>query len=386
MKGIFPINKFRELETPFYYYDTKVLRDTIAAVNKEVAKYEKFIVHYAVKANANHKILSIIREGGLGADCVSGGEIRAAIKAGMPANKVVFAGVGKSDWEINLGLDYDIFCFNVESIPELEVINELAAAKGKVANVAFRINPNVGAHTHKNITTGLAENKFGISMEDMDNVIDTALKMQHVKFVGLHFHIGSQILDMGDFVALCNRVNELQEKLYARQIIVEHINVGGGLGIDYAHPNRQAIPDFASYFATYAQHIKLRPQQTLHFELGRAITGQCGSLISKVLYVKQGANKQFAILDAGMTDLIRPALYQAYHKIENITSEEPMEAYDVVGPICESSDVFGKAIDLNRVHRGDLLALRSAGAYGEIMASGYNCREIPKAYTSEELV
>lgn len=386
MKGIFPINKFRELETPFYYYDTQVLRDTLTAINKEVAKYEKFSVHYAVKANANHKVLTIIREGGLGADCVSGGEIRAAIKAGVPANKVVFAGVGKADWEINLGLDYDIFCFNVESIAELEVINELAAAKGKVANVAFRINPNVGAHTHKNITTGLAENKFGISMEDMDSVIDTALQMQYVKFVGLHFHIGSQILDMGDFVALCNRVNELQEKLYARQIIVEHINVGGGLGIDYAHPNRQAIPDFAAYFNVYAQHLKLRPQQTLHFELGRAVTGQCGSLISKVLYVKQGANKQFAILDAGMTDLIRPALYQAYHKIENITSEEPMEAYDVVGPICESSDVFGKAIDLNKVHRGDLIALRSAGAYGEIMASGYNCREIPKAYTSDELV
>ena len=386
MKGTFPVNKFRELETPFYYYDVNVLRETLSCINKEAGKYNNFCVHYAVKANANHKVLTIIRESGLGADCVSGGEIRAAIKAGFPTNKIVYAGVGKTDWEINLGLDYDIFCFNVESVPELEIINELAAAKGKTARVAFRINPNVGAHTHANITTGLAENKFGISMEDMDKVIDMAGTLPHVKFVGLHFHIGYQILDMGDFVALCNRVNELQEKLYARQIIVEHIHVGGGLGIDYAHPNRQAIPNFTEYFATYHKHLKLRPQQTLHFELGRAVVGQCGSLISKVIYVKQGTNKQFAILDAGMTDLIRPALYQAYHKIENITSEEPMETYDVVGPICESSDVFGKAIDLNKAHRGDLFALRSAGAYGEIMASAYNCRALPKGYTSEELV
>lgn len=386
MKGTFPGNKFRELETPFYYYDVNVLRETLSCINKEAGKYNNFCVHYAVKANANHKILTIIRENGLGADCVSGGEIRAAVKAGFPTNKIVYAGVGKTDWEINLGLDYDIFCFNVESVPELEIINELAAAKGKVARVAFRINPNVGAHTHANITTGLAENKFGISMEDMDRVIDMAETLPNVKFVGLHFHIGSQIVDMGDFVALCNRVNELQEKLYARQIIVEHINVGGGLGIDYSHPNRQPIPNFAEYFSTYHKHLKLRPQQTLHFELGRAVVGQCGSLISKVIYVKQGTNKQFAILDAGMTDLIRPALYQAYHKIENITSDEAIETYDVVGPICESSDVFGKAIDLNKVHRGDLFALRSAGAYGEIMASAYNCRTLPQAYTSEELV
>ena len=386
MKGTFPVNKFRELETPFYYYDVNVLRETLSCINKEAGKYNNFCVHYAVKANANHKILTIIRENGLGADCVSGGEIRAAVKAGFPTNKIVYAGVGKTDWEINLGLDYDIFCFNVESVPELEIINELAAAKGKVARVAFRINPNVGAHTHANITTGLAENKFGISMEDMDRVIDMAETLPNVKFVGLHFHIGSQIVDMGDFVALCNRVNELQEKLYARQIIVEHINVGGGLGIDYSHPNRQPIPNFAEYFSTYHKHLKLRPQQTLHFELGRAVVGQCGSLISKVIYVKQGTNKQFAILDAGMTDLIRPALYQAYHKIENITSDEAIETYDVVGPICESSDVFGKAIDLNKVHRGDLFALRSAGAYGEIMASAYNCRTLPQAYTSEELV
>lgn len=385
MKGTFPVEKFSAMRTPFYYYDTTLLRDTLDTINREAGRYPNFCVHYAVKANANPKVLSIISQSGLGADCVSGGEVHAALKAGFPTQKVVYAGVGKSDWEIELGLDNDIFCFNVESIPELEVINQLASARGKVAHVAFRINPNVGAHTHANITTGLAENKFGIAMEDMDRVIDMAHTLPHVKFVGLHFHIGSQILDMSDFVALCNRVNQLQEQLIQRHIIVEHINVGGGLGIDYQHPNRQSIPNFAEYFAIYHKHLKLYPGQTLHFELGRAVVGQCGTLVTRVLYVKQGAYKQFAIVDAGMTDLIRPALYQAYHKIENITSEETVETYDVVGPICESSDVFGKAIDLNRCQRGDLLALRSAGAYGEIMASGYNCRELPKGYMSEEM-
>lgn len=385
MKGTFPIDKFQGMRTPFYYYDTEVLRNTLDCLRAEAGKYDNYCVHYAVKANANPKVLTIIRESGLGADCVSGGEIRAAVQAGFPASKIVFAGVGKADWEIELGLDCGIFCFNVESVPELEVINSLAKSKKKVAAVAFRINPDVGAHTHANITTGLAENKFGINMADMERVIALAQGMENVHFVGLHFHIGSQILDMGDFVALCNRINELQDQLEAHHIRVEHINVGGGLGIDYAHPNRQPVPAFKEYFETYATHLKLRPWQTLHFELGRAVVGQCGSLISRVLYVKQGVNKQFAILDAGMTDLIRPALYQAYHKIENITSDGPVETYDVVGPVCESSDVFGKAIDLNRVKRGDFVAIRSAGAYGEIMASHYNCRELPQGYTSDEL-
>lgn len=385
MKGIFPLEKFESIQTPFYYYDTELLRKTLRSINDEVGKHEGFVVHYAIKANANPKVLKIIRDAGLGADCVSGGEIQASIDAEFPSDKIVYAGVGKSDREINLALDNDIFCFNVESAAELEVINQLAAQKQKVARVALRINPNVGAHTHAHITTGLSENKFGIAMQDMEQVIEQARQMEHVKFVGLHFHIGSQILDMGDFQALCNRINDLQNELERHRIIVENINVGGGLGIDYQHPNRVPIPDFKAYFDTYANKLKLRPGQTLHFELGRAVVAQCGSLITRTLYVKQGTAKQFAIVDAGMTDLIRPALYQAYHKIENITSNEPMESYDVVGPICESSDVFGKQIDLNRTQRGDLIAIRSAGAYGEIMASCYNCRPLPKGYMSDEI-
>lgn len=384
-KGIFNIEKFQRLSTPFYYYDTELLRRTLTEIKTEANKHSNYVVHYAIKANANIKLLKIIHEAGLGADCVSGGEIEAALEAGFPASEIVYAGVGKSDWEINLGLDNEIFCFNVESIPELEVINELAGTKGKVANVAFRINPDVGAHTHSNITTGLAENKFGIAMRDMESIINRALHMKHVKFIGLHFHIGSQILDMSDFVALCRRINDLQNQLEKHGISVRHINVGGGLGIDYEHPDKSSIPDFKAYFDTYAKYLKLRHGQQLHFELGRAVVGQCGSLITRTLYVKQGDTKLFAIVDAGMTELIRPALYQAVHKIENISSNRPTEIYDVVGPICETSDVFAKGILLNKTYRGDLLAIRSAGAYGEIMASQYNCRKLPKGYTTEDL-
>lgn len=385
MKGIFPIEKFQSLRTPFYYYDMDLLRATLATINQEAGKHEGFIVHYAVKANANPSVLRCIKQAGLGVDCVSGGEIEAALKAGFSAEKIVFAGVGKSDWEINLGLKAGIHCFNVESIPELEVINELAAQHNTIAQVAFRINPDVGAHTHANITTGLAENKFGIAMRDMESVIELAMSMKHIRFIGLHFHIGSQILDMADFQALCNRINELQNQLEAHRIVVKSINVGGGLGVDYQHPNRLPIADFKSYFDTYATKLKLRPGQEMHFELGRAVVAQMGSLLTRTLYIKEGAKKKFCIVDAGMTDLIRPALYQAYHKIENISSDEPMETYDVVGPICESSDVFAKQIDLNKTKRGDLIALRSAGAYGEIMASQYNCRQLPQAYTSDDL-
>ncbi len=385
MKGCFPVDKFKNIKTPFYYYDTDLLRQTLDTVKREAAKHEGYTVHYAIKANANPKILKIVAAAGLGADCVSGGEIRSCLEAGFPADKIVYAGVGKSDEEITLSLQAGIFCFNVESLAELEVINELAVGMGKVANVCFRINPDVDAHTHANITTGLAENKFGIAMADMERAIDHAATLQGVRFIGLHFHIGSQVLDMSPFVALSKRINELQDRLEARGITLTEINVGGGLGIDYDQPDVHPVPDFESLFEAYAENLNLRPGQRLHFDLGRSIPGQMGSLIARTLYVKQGTNKQFAILDAGMTDLIRPALYDAYHKVENLSSEQEEQRYDVVGPICESSDVFVKDYALNEVHRGDLIALRSAGAYGEIMASGYNCRPLPIGYISDEL-
>lgn len=383
-KAKYPVDKFGAIQTPFYYYDLDLLRTTLAEINAQSSK-SNFDVHYAMKANVNPSVLACIKEAGLGADCVSGGEVQAALDAGIPASKVVFAGVGKADWEINLGLENDIFCFNVESVPELEIINELAIAKGKTAQVALRINPNVSAHTHHYITTGLNENKFGINMSELDKVTDLVLTLSNIKLIGIHFHIGSQITDMSSFQALCVRVNELQEYFDKRNIELSVINVGGGLGINYEHPNHIPVPDFEGYFKVFRSHLELRPHQTLHFELGRAVVAQCGSLISKVLYVKEGTSKKFAILDAGFTELIRPALYQAYHRIENLSSDKPEEVYDVVGPICESSDSFAKDYSMNATKRGDLIALRSAGAYGEIMASQYNLRKLPKAYTSDEL-
>lgn len=376
----FPIEKFKDIETPFYYYDKALLNETLDTIKGQLSKHEGYHLHYAIKANANLDVLKEIQKAGFGVDCVSGGEIQQALNAGFDAGKIVYAGVGKGDWEINLGLEAGIFCFNVESLEELEIINELAAAKQKVAKVCFRINPNVGAHTHANITTGLAENKFGIAMEDMETAINAAAEMKNIEFIGLHFHIGSQILEMGDFEALANRVNELQDRLEKQGIVVKNINVGGGLGIAYTDPDGKPVPDFKAYFDTYAKYLKLRKGQCVHFELGRAVVGQMGSLITKVLYVKHAHIKKFVIVDAGMSDLIRPALYEAHHEIQNLTSNGPEETYDVVGPICESSDVFGKNEKLPECHRGDIMALRSAGAYGEIMACQYNCRKLPKGY------
>lgn len=384
-KGKFPLDKFSSLETPFYYYDIDLLRKTLENLTTEAGKYG-YKVHYATKANANSRILSVISGYGLGADCVSGGEVRAAINAGFPASKIVFAGVGKADWEINLGLDYNIFCFNVESIPELEVINELAGAKGKIANIALRINPNVVADTHHYITTGKEENKFGIALSDIEKVLEAVKICKNVNLIGIHFHIGSQILEMNNFAGLCSRLNELQDLFERNHVILKHINMGGGLGIDYQYPNKQPIPDFGTYFKTFHNMVKLRDGQIMHFEPGRSVVGQCGSLITKVLYIKEGVKKKFAIVDAGFSDLIRPALYQAYHKIENCSSDESIEKYDVVGPICESSDTFGKNVELNKTKRGDYIAIRSAGAYGEIMASQYNLRKLPTAVFSEELI
>ena len=380
----FPIHKFDKLETPFYYYDLDLLRATLGEIKEKAAVSDKFCVHYAIKANTNPAILQTIAREGLGADCVSGGEIEAAIEAGFPADKIMFAGVGKTDKEINIALDNDILCFNVESVPELEIIDMLAGAKGKRARIALRVNPDVDAHTHSHIATGRAEDKFGIDIKLIDDVLSLVSRLKNIELLGLHFHIGSQILDMDDYVRLCDQINPLIKDLEARGITINHINVGGGLGIDYSDPDRHPIPDFAAYFATFIDHLAIRPHQTVHFELGRAIVAQCGTLISRVVFVKEGRVKKFVIVDAGMNDLIRPALYGAYHKIENLSStSSEHEYYEVVGPVCESSDVFGRDVDLPLTVRGDLIAIRSAGAYGEIMASQYNCHPFPRSVISD---
>jgi diaminopimelate decarboxylase len=374
--------KFRKIETPFYYYDLDILRSTLDVVKKE-SDNSGYKIHYAVKANSNLRILSIISSYGFGADCVSFNEINAAISAGFKPSDIVFAGVGKTDKDINAALNAGIFCFNCESIPEIEVIDQLAARQKKTANIALRINPYIEAHTHKYITTGIEESKFGINTWELDDVIKKLADYKNIRLIGIHFHIGSQITRMSVFKSLCARINELQVWFSSHNINLEIVNVGGGLGIDYENPDKN--PDFPEYFSLLNEFIDLLPGQKMHIEPGRSIIGQCGSLISRVLFIKNGSNTQFAILDAGMTDLIRPALYQAHHKIENLTSTGNIYRYDVVGPVCESSDTFAKYIELPETTRGDIIAIRSAGAYGEAMAMRYNLRDLPKAVYSDEI-
>lgn len=474
LKGQFPVEKFASLRTPFYYYDLPLLRRTLDKIRECIEPYPQFHVHYAVKANFNGRILQEISRCGFGADCVSGGEVRAALQNGFAPESIVYAGVGKSDEEILLALDAGIARFNVESAAELEVINELALSRGVVAPVSLRVNPDIGAHTHANITTGLAENKFGINYEQLPGVIELADSLPGVEYKGLHFHIGSQILEMDDFVALCNRINVLAEQILRQRrgrlvpaassaaavgysssavgaagvagsgavagaaagvagasgvagsgvaagvagaaasvlgvagsgavagvsgsgaaagvagvagtaaSVLGDINVGGGLGINYYHPNHLDVAEFSQYFETFARHLKLPEGTPVHFELGRSVVAPCGSLISRVLYIKEGTTRRFAIIDASMTELIRPALYKAYHRVENISSYEPEEVYDVVGPVCESSDVFAKGVSIDKCHRGDFIAIRSAGAYGESMSSQYNCRPLPACFFKED--
>ncbi|HZK03113.1 MAG TPA: diaminopimelate decarboxylase [Bacteroidaceae bacterium] len=372
-------------ETPFYYYDISLLEETIQTVLSEAGKNSSYDLYYAIKANANPKLLSIIKDSGLGVDCVSGGEIQAAIDTGFSSDKIVFAGVGKSDQEIDLAIKHNISCFNVESAAEIMVLHERAVMAGKQIKIAIRVNPNIDAHTHSKITTGLSENKFGINIEQLDQTINLLLNMPAISLEGLHFHIGSQILDLEVFKELCKRINTLQEQLESKGVKFNHINVGGGLGTNYIEPEKYPISDFKNYFKTFRNNLVLKPAQRLRFELGRSIVAQCGKLITKVLYVKKGTTKQFVIVDAGMNDLIRPALYQASHKIINISSKNGSDVYDVVGPICESSDVFASNITLPITKRGDYLAILSAGAYGEVMSSQYNLRKLPLSYTSQEI-
>ena len=376
------VRKFRDLPTPFYYYDLEILNNTLASLQKE-SEESGFKIHYAVKANANPRILQMIASYGFGADCVSWNEIDAAIKAGFNPSEIVFAGVGKSDKEIDAAIRADIFCINCESLQEIEVINDLASRQNKNIRIALRINPLIEAHTHKYITTGIEDSKFGIHTWELDEVLGRMASLNNIRLTGIHFHIGSQITRMSVFQSLCARVNEMQEWFAIRNADLKTINVGGGLGINYEDPDE--FPKFGEYFSLLNEFVGLKPGQELHIEPGRSVVGQCGTLVARVLYIKNGSNTQFAVIDAGMTDLIRPALYQAYHKIENLTSDGSLSHYDVVGPVCESADTFAKFIELPETRRGDIIAIRSAGAYGEAMASRYNLRDLPQVVFSDEL-
>jgi len=378
------VEAFGSIETPFYFYDMDLLRQTLDSYKAQIDKYG-YNAHYALKANANDRILDTIRSYGLGADCVSGNEVKLAVRSGFDPQKVVFAGVGKSDKEIKAALRAGIFSFNCESVPEIQIINDLAAGMGKKARISIRVNPDIDAHTHKYISTGLKENKFGISPWAFQDVAGLLARCTHIEFLGLHFHVGSQITELPVFALLCHRVEELQQWFIEHRIPVRNLNLGGGLGINYQDPNGDPVAHFADYFDTIHRNLVVRPGQNVHFEPGRALVGQCGHLISRVLYVKVGKEKKFAILDAGMNDLIRPALYQAHHAIENLSSTGRKLRYDVVGPVCESSDCWGQKRLVSRCERGDLFAIHSAGAYGQVMAMKYNQRDLAKAVYSDDL-
>lgn len=382
---MFSINQISHLNdkaTPYYFYDLNLLHLTLNELTKAVKPYN-YHLHYALKANSNDEILELINNYHLGADCVSGNEVKKAIEMGFNSKKIVFAGVGKTDQEINLAIDSDLFSINCESLEEIQIINQMAYLKEKKVPIAIRINPNVNANTHHYITTGLKDNKFGISTSQIPDLVKEITSLKNITLEGIHFHIGSQIIDLIPFENLCSSANQIIKQLKDSGIKLKHLNLGGGLGIDYHNPDKNNIPDFRSFFKLFSDNLNIDSDIEIHFELGRSIVGQCGTLISKALYIKKGLDTNFIILDAGMTDLIRPALYQSYHKIENISSaESQVEKYDVVGPICESSDCFGKSVLLPKSQRNDIFAIRSAGAYGEVMASNYNLREKPKRYFS----
>ncbi|HHV02801.1 MAG: diaminopimelate decarboxylase [Bacteroidales bacterium] len=379
------VNAFKRLETPFYFYDLDILDQTLRLYSRFLRKYG-YQAHYAMKANANPRILEIIHRAGLGADCVSGNEVQLALDMGFDPDTIVYAGVGKSDREIRTALQGGVFCFNCESVPEIQIINDLASQMGRTARISLRLNPNIDAHTNKHITTGRSRDKFGISEWMLDEVLQVIAESNSVKLIGLHFHIGSQIPDMKVFEKLCDKVNDFQRWFEQRDIRLEHINLGGGIAVDYQDPLGNLFSPFETYFQIINDKLEIRKGQKIHFEPGRALVAQCGFLISRVLYVKVGKGKKFAILDAGMNDLIRPALYGASHAICNITSEsEKQEVYDVVGPVCESADRFGLAVKMPETGRGDLVAICSAGAYGQVMSMRYNQRELAQAYYSPDL-
>ncbi|MCR5003761.1 MAG: diaminopimelate decarboxylase [Bacteroidales bacterium] len=376
------------VRTPFYYYDMDLLEKTLDTVKSLSEKYG-ISVHYAVKANNEKKILRKIASYGFGADCVSGNEVLLCAENGFAGNKIMFAGVGKTDKEIYDALKTGIYAFNVESVPEMKVIDRMAGHLGVKANIQFRINPNIDAHTHKYITTGLEENKFGIPHFGFADTVSALKDCRNLNFLGIQFHVGSQITDVENVYALvCRRMNEIVAEFEAMGVEVRSIDLGGGLGIDYGNPDEGEVADFATWMRVISENIRRREGQEIHVEPGRSLVAQCGSLMTKVLYVKNGEKKNFAIVDAGMNDLIRPALYQAYHRIDNLCADEEGRSaakYDVVGPVCESSDVFGEDRELGLTGRGDLLAIRSAGAYGAVMASRYNAKEFAQAVFSDDI-
>ena len=377
--------QLKEIETPFYLYDINLLRQTLESVVYESNKYN-YKVHYAIKANNDDYLLSIIKEYGIGIDCASGNEVRKAIESGFDPKTVVYAGVGKRDKEIRYAIEQDILAINCESIEELQVVNQIAGEWGKKADIGLRLNPDIDPKTNRCIDTGQADSKFGIAYEEILDNVELIKSLENINIIGIHIHIGSQIRELHVFENMCNKANAIVEKLESLGFSFRIVDVGGGLGINYDVPENEPIPNFASLFSIVHEYLNVEGKE-VHFEFGRSIVGECGELITSVLYNKTTATgRRLLIIDASMTELIRPMLYGSYHNIENITSQEDIfTKYTVVGTACESTDVFDENVSLKRSKRGDLLSIKSAGAYGRSMASEYNMHELPKAVYSDQL-
>lgn len=377
--------KLRKYETPFYLYDIALLRQTLESVTYESKKYN-YHLHYAIKANYDDRLLQVIREYGLGIDCASGNELKKAIEAGFDPKTIVYAGVGKRDKELRYAIEQKILAINVESLEELFLLDRMSGEMGVVTDVALRINPDIDPKTNHCIDTGQADSKFGISYEEILENAEELKKLQNLKLIGIHLHIGSQIRELHVFENMCNKVNVIIENLERLGFSFRFVDVGGGLGVNYDVPENEPIPNFASLFSIIHNHLSVGDRE-VHFEFGRAIVAECGELITSVLFNKTTATgRRLVIVDASMTELIRPALYGSYHNIENVTSDsESNVKYTIVGTACESTDVFQENVSLKKTKRGDLIAIKSAGAYGMSMASRYNLHDLPGAVYSDEL-
>ncbi len=355
--------------TPLYIYDQAALTAAFAAYTQAFSGCQP-LVCYAVKANGNLSVIRHFAQLGSGFDTVSAGEIARVLAAGGEAGKIIFSGVGKTEAEMEYALNAGIKCFNVESLPELERLNSVAARLGKIAPISFRINPDVDAKTHPYISTGLKANKFGIAMRDAEQAYQRAASLPHIQIIGVDCHIGSQLTDLSPLIAACQRLIALIDRLAAQGIALQHLDLGGGVGIVYKDEH---TPDLHAYAQAVEPLLKARGL-SLVLEPGRSLVGNAGVLLTRVEYVKHGEEKNFVVVDAAMNDLMRPALYQAYHAVENVSCPDaPKITADIVGPICETGDFIGKERQIGAA-QGDILAIRSAGAYASSMASNYNAR------------
>lgn len=372
----------RQFGTPTYVYSKAALHQHFSAYADACKKHgrneETALVCYSVKSNSNLAVLNVLSKLGSGFDIVSGGELLRVLAAGGDAHKVIFSGVGKSRDEMQLALSHDILCFNVESIPELHRLNQVAGEMGKRAPISLRVNPDVDAKTHPYISTGLKDNKFGVAYEDAMATYRVAAALPNIDVIGIDCHIGSQLLDDAPLLAAVDKLIELIDQLAAEGISLHHMDIGGGIGITYDDEQPVAVTDYLDRLFTKIDAWRKQKYQTqaikVLFEPGRSIVGNAGVLLTEVQYIKHGESKNFAIVDAAMNDLMRPAMYEAWHGVEEVTPRAtPAQTYDVVGPVCESGDWLARSREL-RIEQDDLLAIMSAGAYGMTMASNYNTR------------